>query len=204
MSLDFFKGENELCQKTKEELLKDIENIEVENEVIIKELKSREKAYFTKHMTNLVDFLTKKLNFLLTTDDKSKKIYKFVKNEEVYAIEITDLFITYTKPKSRVSNRFDVCYQDNNLFFQSLREDEYLNSYNSSYSSYKQNRDISQLLIECKKSNEVLIENKRQYIEIKELDEEEIFIFEIEVDKNTGENKKLRYNNLVDFIKEIL
>lgn len=204
VGLDFFKDGNELKQKSKEELKRDIENIVNENEIMINELKEKEKIFLKDNKNKLNIFLIEELSFVLTTDDDNEKIYKFVKNKEEYSIEISSSFIIYREPKKCETYAWTVSYENDNWDFESLKEDEYITT-TSSYSNYS--KDISQYWKEYNNSKKVFDENTRIYKEVKDLDLEDLFIFKI---KESGgsiskyEKKCETYNHLIDFVKKIL
>lgn len=204
MGLDFFKDGNELKQKSKEELQRDIDNIINENEKMIDEFRKKEDTYLKKNRNELDALLTKELSFVLISDNNDKKIYKFIKNGEEYSIEISPIFISYNKPKSHITYAYNLFYKNDNKYLQSLKYDEAINMY-TNYTSYS--KDISEYLKEYNRSKKVLEENTKLYNDMKDIEQEDLFLFGIKQSSGSisryDENVK-KYNDLIDFVKEIL
>lgn len=204
MDLDFFKDGNELKQKSREEIIRDIDDVLNKNEKIINEMMKREKKYFEKTMDNLYSFLTEDLSFVLISDKNDNKKYKFVKNNEEYLIEISSMFIKYSKPKKQLTYSYSLCYKKDKTYFQSLKSYEPSNSYSVYSTNY---RDISEYLKDYKNSIKIFEENTKAYNEIKDLKQEELFVFRIKESScsmSRYDTDCEEYDSLVDFIKRIL
>jgi hypothetical protein len=167
---------------------------------MIDDLKIKEEKYIKDNMDNINFFLTEDLGFVLVTKNDNK-IYKFVKNREEYTIEISSYFISYYKAKAKITYAYSVNYKNDNWNFQSLKEYEF-SGVGSSYS-----KDVHQYLKEYDNSKKVLEKNLEMYNEVKELSIDDLFEYNIKksnasISRYDKDVKK--YNNLIDFIKEIL
>lgn len=209
MGLDFFKEGNELNHISKEKLIQDIENYYHKNKEITNDMDNKEKDYLVSINNNLDNFLTKELNFISTVE-KNDKTYSFIKNKEEYKIEVNDYFLTINKPNKITTYAYTIAYKDDSWEFGNLNIDGFVgtgynyNKYN--HNSY-QNIDLNLCMNICENTKNIYANNKIIYDKINKLPLNEIFLFKIKessasISRHDKDVKK--YNNLIDFIKEIL
>lgn len=197
MSIDFFREGNELKEKTKEELIKEINDFVSKNESMLEELQKKKEKFSLKVFNDIEEFLIKELSFILAPIKDHTKIYKFMKNKEEYSIEISRCFIKYCTPNKCNTYAYCIAYKDNKWDLEGLDRGSYL---------YSQG-DVSHYLKQYNDFNDILHKNIDIYSEIKDLECNELLIIKIKESKGSisrYDKDCKEYSNLLDFIKEIL